>query len=234
MRISMSSHAKLFVDLNAFGLSAYLASLCRDYHELQTAKRSEFFGARYYKMFCLCFFFSKMLAQKMTSHMYQERQKQGTRPPLGKQKSFNFFLINRFSLHEILIKMDCLTQGWVQWQICILEPLSAHPLFHLWNSTLWLLSTREYLWWRCPTLSHTGSVARQMLAFESEALRDWHVPLGWRGEQIILTNMHEIHPLSDNLFSRGNFEWVRQDMNILFFINASLQWVVLIWLTDNL
>lgn len=48
-----------------------------------------------------------------------------------------------------------------------------------------------------------------MLAFEWETLRDWHVPLGWRGEQIILTNMHEIHPPSDNLFSRGKL-WASQ------------------------
>lgn len=67
MGISVSSHAKLFVDLNAFGLSAYLASLCSDYHEFQTEKRSWFFLAHYYKMFCL--HFSKMVAQKMTSHV---------------------------------------------------------------------------------------------------------------------------------------------------------------------
>lgn len=125
--------------------------------------------------------------------------------------------------------MDCLRRGWVQRGICIPKPPaplvpsppsspSARPLFHLGNSTLWLLSTREYLWWRCPRLSHSASVARQMLAFESETLRDGHVPLGWRGAQIILTNMHEIHPPSDNLSSRGNFEWVRQNMNIRLFI----------------
>lgn len=105
--------------------------------------------------------------------------------------------------------MDCLRQRWVQGEICITKALSARPLFHLWNSTLWLLSTREYLWWRGLRLSHSGSVARQMLAFEAETLRDWHAPLGWRGEQIILTNMHEIHPPSDNLFSRGKL-WARQ------------------------
>lgn len=145
--------------------------------------------------------------------------------------------------------MDCLRRGGVRRGICIPKPPprcppppaspSARPLFHLGNSTLWLLSTREYLWWRCPRLSHSASVARQMLAFESETLRDGRVPLGWRGAQIILTNMHEIHPPSDNLSSRGNFERVRQNMNIrlfiyFYFISASLQRHLLIWLTDPL
>lgn len=120
----------------------------------------------------------------------------------------------------------------MQWGICILKPLSARPLFHLWISTLWLLSTREYLWWRCPSLSHFGSVARQMLAFESESLRDWHVPQGWRGEQIILTNMHEIHPLSDNLFHRRNF-WACQTGHEYSFFYASLWWCFFIWLTSS-
>lgn len=129
MGIRVSSHAKLFVDLNAFGLLAYLASFCSNYHELQTEKRSWLFLAQYYKMFCL--HFSKMVAQKMTSHECRKRQKQGIWLPLGKQKSLNFFLINRFLIHEILIKMECLTKGWVHWGICILKPLSALPLLHL-------------------------------------------------------------------------------------------------------
>lgn len=38
----MSSRAKLFVYLNAFfGLSAYLASVRSDYHELQTKKKKK-------------------------------------------------------------------------------------------------------------------------------------------------------------------------------------------------
>lgn len=145
MGISVSSHAKLFVNLKAFGLLPYLASVCSDYHELQTEKRSWFFLAHYYKMFCLCF--SKMVAQKMTSHIRVSEKGKNKRFGflLGRHKSFDFFLINRFSLHEILIKTDCLTQGWVQCRICIPGPLSARPLFHLRNSTLWLLSTREYL-----------------------------------------------------------------------------------------
>lgn len=128
---SVSIHAKLFVDLNAFGLSAYLALLCSDYHELQTEKRSGFFVAYYYKMFCL--HFSKMVAQRMTSHTVciRKGKNKGSGSHWESRKVSTFFLINRFSLHEILIKMDCLTQGWVQWQICILKPLSAHPLFLL-------------------------------------------------------------------------------------------------------
>lgn len=114
-----------------------------------------------------------------------------TRPTISKgenkgflwemQKSFNFFLTNRFSLHEILIKTDCLRWGASAVRDLHPEPLSARPLFHLRNSTLWLLSTREYLWWRCPRLSHSASVARQMLAFERDPLRDRHAPWGWRG-----------------------------------------------------
>lgn len=69
---------------------------------------------------------------------YQKRQKQGIWLPLGKRK---FFLINRFSLHEILIKMDCLTQGCVQWwwwwwgdlhtQASFSSPIISSPEFHL-------------------------------------------------------------------------------------------------------
>lgn len=129
--------------------------------------------------------------------------------------------------------MDSLTRGCMLWSICILKPLSTGPLYHFRNSTLWLLSTREYQRWRCPSLSHSSAVARQMLAFESETLRDCHVPQGWIGEQIILTNMHEIHSLSDNLFSRGNF-WVSQTGHeYSFFINTSRRNSFLTWLTDK-
>lgn len=149
--ISASSHAKLFVDLNAFGLSAHLASVCSDCHELQTVKRSWFVLSPLLQD-VLSPFFPRWSPRKWHHiHKHQKRKTQGL--PLGRQKSFNFFLTNRFSLHEILIKMDCLRPGWVQRGICIPEPPSARPLFHLGNSTSWLLSTREYLWWRCPTLS---------------------------------------------------------------------------------
>lgn len=143
----MSSHAKLFVALNAFGLSAHLAFLCSDYHELQTEKKEERLG--------LCgpllqdvlspFFQDGRPENDITHTSIRAGENKGPGFLWEKQKSFNFFLINTFSLHEILITMDCLTQGWVRWGICILEPLSDHPLFHLPNSTLWLLSTREYL-----------------------------------------------------------------------------------------
>lgn len=132
MGMRVSSHAKLFEELNAFGLSAYLALLCSDYHELQTEKRSCFFVAHYYKTFCLLF--PRWSPRKWHHTCIQKKsQKEEIWLPLGRsKKSFNFFLINRFSLHEIFIKMDCLTQRWVLSHICIFKPPIISSLkFHL-------------------------------------------------------------------------------------------------------
>lgn len=87
MRISASSHAKLFVDLNPFGLFSVFGLSLFDYHELQTEKKGRereeagSFLAHYYKMFCL--HFSKMVAQKMTSHTHTH-----TSIRKGKNKGF--------------------------------------------------------------------------------------------------------------------------------------------------
>lgn len=65
---SVSSHAKLFVDISAFGPTAYLASLCTARHKFQAEEKPAFFLARYYLMFCL--HFSKMSVQEMASETY--------------------------------------------------------------------------------------------------------------------------------------------------------------------
>lgn len=105
-------------------------------------------------MFCLLFFPRWSPRKWHHTYKYQKRKKKKTRAFLwGGRKVSTFSWLIDFSSHEILIKMDCLKQGWVQWGICIPKPPSARPLFHLGNSTSWLLSTREYLWWRCPRLS---------------------------------------------------------------------------------
>lgn len=90
----MSSRAKLFVYLNAFfGLSAYLASVRSDYHELQTKKKKKeklvSLSAHYYKMFCL--HFSNMVAQKMTSRT-QASGKKKTRISTGREEAEKFQL----------------------------------------------------------------------------------------------------------------------------------------------
>lgn len=93
--MSASSHAKLFVDLNAFGLSAHLASVCSDCHELQTVKRSWFFLSPLLQdVLSPFFFFSKMVAQKMTSHIQvsekeEKKTKQG--PSSGEAEKFQLF-----------------------------------------------------------------------------------------------------------------------------------------------
>ena len=52
------------------------------------------------------------------------------------RKVSTFFLINRFSLHEILIMLDCLTRGWVQredlhTQASFSSPIISSSKFHL-------------------------------------------------------------------------------------------------------
>ena len=129
-----------------FGLSAYLASVRSDYHELQTRQKKKkkkkkwkwkmfVFFAQYYKMFSL--HFSKMVAQKMTSRTQASEKKENKdfhRGEGGRKVSTVSWLIDVL-LHEILIVTGCLRRGRVQTGICIPKPLSARPLFHLWYST---------------------------------------------------------------------------------------------------
>lgn len=92
--------------------------LLRLRHELQT-KRSWFFSVDYYKMFCLLFFQDGRPENDITRPTISKGENKGFLWEM--QKSFNFFLTNRFSLHEILIKTDCLRRGRAQWGICILS-----------------------------------------------------------------------------------------------------------------
>lgn len=75
--------------------------------------------------------FQSIITRCFVSFFFQDGRPENdiTRPTISKgknkgflwemQKSFNFFLTNIFSLHEILIKTDCLRRGRAQWGICI-------------------------------------------------------------------------------------------------------------------
>lgn len=96
--------------------------VCWDWDATLQTKRSSFFSVNYYKMFCVLFFFFFFPQDGRPENDI-------TRPTISKgenkgflwemQKSFNFSQTNRFSLHEILIKTDCLRRGRAQWGICI-------------------------------------------------------------------------------------------------------------------
>lgn len=129
------------------------------------------------------------------------------------QKSLNFFLPNRFSMHEILIKTDCLRRGRAQWGICI---PSLFQLVHYFISEIppCGFCQPENTSDEGVLDAHSASVARQMLAFERDPLRDRHAPQGWRGR----ANYIDKHAW-DSSFIRQPFQpwklWVSQ-MNDFF------------------
>lgn len=105
----------------------------------------------------------------------------------------------RFPVHEILIKTDCFNTGVGAWRDLHIQASFSSPII---LSTLWLLSAGEYLWWRCPGPSgrrrqtDVGIWIRTLVGpARSSGGRKW-------GEQIILTNMHEIHPSVRQPFQR--------------------------------
>lgn len=103
------------VDLHAFGLAAHLATSAET--ETRAADKTKLL----------------LFSQDVLSPFFPPEdgrpENDITRPTVSKgqnkgllwkmQKSFSFFLTNRFSLHEILIKTDCLRRGRAQWGICI-------------------------------------------------------------------------------------------------------------------
>lgn len=158
----------------------------------------------------------KMVAQRITSHI-QLSAKAKTRASSGRcRKVSTFFLTNRFSMHEILIKTDCLRRGRAQWGICI---PSLFRLVHYFISEIppCGFCQPENTSDEGVLDSHSASVARQMLAFEWDPLRDRHAPQGWRGR----ANYIDKHAW-DSSFIRQPFQpwklWVSQ-MNIFFFLH---------------
>lgn len=105
------------VDLDAFGLAAYLATFAESETRAPDKTKPVLFSQLLQDVLSPFFISPRWSPREWHHTTISKGENRGFLWEM--QKSFNFFLTNRFSLHEILIKTDCLRRGRAQWGICI-------------------------------------------------------------------------------------------------------------------
>ena len=154
-----------------FGLSAYLASVRSDYHELQTRqkkKKKKKEKEKLVSLFCPLlqdvfspFFQDGRPENDITHTSIRKKRKQGFPPGGRRQKSFNCFLINRCFItwninRDGLFKTGPGADGDLHTQASFSSPIISSLIFHLVASVnqripLMKVSSTLSFWLRCQT-----------------------------------------------------------------------------------